>query len=79
VTSNEARSRDLNWHRGELRSHSGKSVVTDNRKHRQMRLFEDFEISEEIAISRCEMGISARISTVCRDDGEALRMRRSTN
>jgi len=77
--SSEARSRDLNSRREELRPDARVAVVTDNRKHRQMRLFEAFEISVELAISRCETQISARISTVCRDDGEALRMRRSTN
>jgi hypothetical protein len=77
--SSEARSRDLNSRREELRPDSRIEVVTDNRKHRQMRLFEAFEISVELAISRCETQISARIRTVCRDDVEALRMRRSTN
>jgi len=76
VTSSEARSRDLNCRRGALRPNSRIAVVTDNRKHRQMRLFEAFEISEELAVSRCEMGIFARISTVCRADGKALAIRR---
>jgi hypothetical protein len=75
VTSCEACSRDLNCRRGELRPDSRIAVVTDNRKHHQMRLFEAFEISEELAVSRCERRISARISTVCRDDGEALEIR----
>jgi hypothetical protein len=65
LTSCARRSRDLNCRRGELRLDSRNAVVTDNRKHCQMRLFEAFEISDKLAISRCETRISAIISTVC--------------
>jgi len=59
----------------EPQTDSAVAVVTDNRKHHQMGVFEAFEISEELAISRCKMQISASISMVCRDDGEELWIR----
>src|ERR1700730_4733747 len=56
---------------------SGKiAVVSDNQKHNQMRVFEAFEVAEEIAISRYETRISARIRMVCRRAGEELAIRR---
>ena len=51
------------------------AVVTDNRKHCQMRFSEAFALSEELAINRCEMQISAKFSVVWEQVQEQLEIR----